>query len=503
VDGVEEYEVERVLDSRRYGRGRKLQYLIAWKGYLDSDNKWINWDDAEGAEDVIREFKCSNPNREIHIKASINSPCSPSYSCISSMSTSPASTCHFTINTPENCAAWDAIVRSDSYFTPAVTYGDNNNVDDAATYNDHRRGRRSPGLASDVLDATTSLQNMEEPTADLPSDTPPIRQDKAISGPTLLEDNGTRMGRRLPLSSLRLTGTQASAAGKSAGNTPYPNAAILFESGDDEDNDIKCGRCENPVAYCHCSPTMLPPRINVDDEEDDEEAEVPCTETSDKENRPVEVRVGRGMGGEADEGGRVQAHRSRMYAPGTQRATRRSLSPTTDGFVRNHGQNYIPLRIPTTNGRGVATAKWIKVHMGVNPVAWGCMYKGGVVYQGDVHTAPDHDHGPTPDYTNEQLLRLRSDYRLRHEVDEALVQIGDQSLATEVARYRTTMDSIQRIQKEIREKEDELYCLANTNRKSVGRLAAAHALVRITEEEMISNGLMVITPWVMECGHSG
>jgi hypothetical protein len=74
------------------------------------------------------------------------------------MSTSPTSTCHWTIDTPENCATWDAIVRSNSYHAPAVTYGDNNNVDDAATYNDYRRGRRSPGLASDILDATTPLR---------------------------------------------------------------------------------------------------------------------------------------------------------------------------------------------------------------------------------------------------------------------------------------------------------------------------------------------------------
>jgi hypothetical protein len=420
------------------------------------------------------------------------------------MSTSPTSTCHFTINTPENCAAWDAVVRSDSYHAPAITYGDNNNVDDTTAYNDYQRGRRSPGIASDILDTTTPLRDMEESEADLPSNTPPVQGNETIGRPTLLEDDGTCVGRRLPFQSLRSTGMQAGTTGKFAGHTPYSHAAVLFESGDNEDNDITCGRCDNPIAYCHCSPTMLPPRINVDQEEDDKETKVPLTTTSDKEDRPVEVRVGRGMGREADTGGRVQAHRRRMYAPGTpQRATHRSLSPTPDSFVRNCGQNYIPLRIPTTNGRGVVTAKWVKVRMGLNPVVWGCMYKGGVVYQGDVHTAPDHDHGPTPDYTNEQLLRLCSDYRLRHEVDEALVQISDQSLTAEVARYRTTMDGIQRIQKEICEKEDELYCLANTNRKSVRRLAEAHALARIAEEEMISNGLMVITPWVMERGRSG
>jgi hypothetical protein len=60
VGGVEEYEVEKVLDSCRYGCRHKLQYLIKWEGYLDSDNQWVNWDDATGAEDAIREFKKQN-----------------------------------------------------------------------------------------------------------------------------------------------------------------------------------------------------------------------------------------------------------------------------------------------------------------------------------------------------------------------------------------------------------------------------------------------------------
>jgi hypothetical protein len=88
VDSMEEYEVERVLDSRQYGRRCKLQYLIAWKGYPDSDNQWVNWDDAEGAQEAIREFKRSNPDRETHIKASIDSPCPLSPTRICSMSAS-------------------------------------------------------------------------------------------------------------------------------------------------------------------------------------------------------------------------------------------------------------------------------------------------------------------------------------------------------------------------------------------------------------------------------
>jgi hypothetical protein len=138
VEGVEEYEVEKVLDSRRYGRGRKLQYLIAWKGYPDSDNQWVNWDDAEGAQEAIKEFKCSNPDREVHIKASVTSSCSTPPTRIYSMSTSPSLTANWNFDTPENRAAWDAATSPSSYFAPTVIYGDNNNVDDADTYNDCR-----------------------------------------------------------------------------------------------------------------------------------------------------------------------------------------------------------------------------------------------------------------------------------------------------------------------------------------------------------------------------
>ena len=40
VDGEEEYEVEAIRDHCFHGRGRKLQYLVKWKGYPEADNTW-------------------------------------------------------------------------------------------------------------------------------------------------------------------------------------------------------------------------------------------------------------------------------------------------------------------------------------------------------------------------------------------------------------------------------------------------------------------------------
>ena len=101
VDGVEEFKVEKVLDSRRYGRGCKLQYLIKWKGYPDSDNQWVNWDDAKESLDAIQDFKRLNPNREVHIKTGPSPAERASSAHISSMTTSPSPTTNWNFDTQE------------------------------------------------------------------------------------------------------------------------------------------------------------------------------------------------------------------------------------------------------------------------------------------------------------------------------------------------------------------------------------------------------------------
>jgi hypothetical protein len=65
VQGTEEYKVEAILDSRQHGRGHKVQYLVKWKGYPNSDNKWVNWDDMH-ADKALEEFKRCNPSSVTH-----------------------------------------------------------------------------------------------------------------------------------------------------------------------------------------------------------------------------------------------------------------------------------------------------------------------------------------------------------------------------------------------------------------------------------------------------
>jgi hypothetical protein len=67
IDGEEEYSVEKILDSRHFGRRWRLQYLVKWEGYPDADNMWVDKDDVF-ADDKVREFKISNPDAATHIR---------------------------------------------------------------------------------------------------------------------------------------------------------------------------------------------------------------------------------------------------------------------------------------------------------------------------------------------------------------------------------------------------------------------------------------------------
>jgi hypothetical protein len=61
IDQHEEYEVERILDSRiKYN---KLEYYVDWKGYGINERTWQSKDDLKNAPDLITEFHKNNPNK--------------------------------------------------------------------------------------------------------------------------------------------------------------------------------------------------------------------------------------------------------------------------------------------------------------------------------------------------------------------------------------------------------------------------------------------------------
>jgi hypothetical protein len=55
-DGSPEWEVERILDHRRYGRNKVLQYLILWKGYPVHEATWEPIEHLDGTLDLVLDY---------------------------------------------------------------------------------------------------------------------------------------------------------------------------------------------------------------------------------------------------------------------------------------------------------------------------------------------------------------------------------------------------------------------------------------------------------------
>src|SRR6201996_9600994 len=99
INDEEEYEIEQILDSRVKGRNRKIQYLVKWVGYPNSDNQWLDAKQLT-ADDAIREFKRRRPEAVVHIsRAKTGNPLidfmsSPTPSTIENVLRSGASSPH-------------------------------------------------------------------------------------------------------------------------------------------------------------------------------------------------------------------------------------------------------------------------------------------------------------------------------------------------------------------------------------------------------------------------
>jgi hypothetical protein len=59
VDGEEEYQVEHIMGHQKAGRSKKLQYLVKWLGYPDSNNTWEPMSQIH-ALDLIVQYQCQH-----------------------------------------------------------------------------------------------------------------------------------------------------------------------------------------------------------------------------------------------------------------------------------------------------------------------------------------------------------------------------------------------------------------------------------------------------------
>ncbi len=64
VEDEDEWKVKDILNFRHYGRGKRLQYRVNWKGY-DVDLHWYNADgnEFEGCQNVVNAFHEQYPNK--------------------------------------------------------------------------------------------------------------------------------------------------------------------------------------------------------------------------------------------------------------------------------------------------------------------------------------------------------------------------------------------------------------------------------------------------------
>jgi len=59
IEGEQEWEVERIVGTRQFGRNKKLQYRIRWKGYSKAHDSWEPADNIH-APDLVATFHQEN-----------------------------------------------------------------------------------------------------------------------------------------------------------------------------------------------------------------------------------------------------------------------------------------------------------------------------------------------------------------------------------------------------------------------------------------------------------
>jgi hypothetical protein len=529
IDGEEEYSMEKILDSQRFGRRWRLQYLVKWEGYPNLDNMWVDKDDVS-ADNKIRDFKTLNPESEVHLR----------WAHVVSIPYSPIPISH----TLHSSLILQHSMSSDAdstlpYEYPTGAYGDN-----------------SLGLGSDTAaDIANAFHRMSIHTpARLSPNGAAVQAEEVVYVVSFPDEAVIRDAHRFSLASGAALGGASETGVTQLQQTQQGDDPCPVTSDDDDDLSI-CPLCTSEQAYCHCQPnpvTMSPPPLPIPPrptsprhmgqiELNREQAEAlvarlaasldahhenPAEIQGEREPPPEYPAGSRGVepeltvqgvevldipvGGCQNQGRRrpVPVHNpgpgtDPRPTPANERARRNPLSPSSQGYELNRGVNYISCNILDRFGREVP-AQFIKPHLNIdNPYVEAHLEMGGLVYHGEIHATPVNDRDDAhPELTNESLHMLEPGYRDRSAVEDALGSVGDRSLGAKVTRWNALKKKIKHMQDQIQEREDQMFTLSVAQRACHKRLEEARVISKLQEEMRRDRQVYPLMLWSVKRGCS-
>ena len=427
IDGEEEYEIEEILQSRRHGRGRKVQYLIKWKGYPDSENQWVDWDDLH-ADEALADFKRKNPDAASHIKrgtsqeAKGNNPTPMSNNGHSSPPLATISGVDLPPEVRELFLNWRPTVPS-SWTTPPESEGE-----DTAISTGSSPIRRDYYQPQTLIPTNLSLNAAHTPyTTDNP-----------------LPDDATSSENSFPCPTPEITTTNA----PSPDPIPIPPRPLL-------ESEHALGPV-HPHAGSH---DPRPPLQVIQIPEAGQEAQALRGDTGRTSSPGAASADGPADKWEETDPGVTWEN----YGPRPQ---------VLKGYVLNEGADHIPFDIRLPSGE-MKPAQYVKIEYGEDPLVYGMIDGDRHQYVESFQATPHPSAGPLRTYTSGQLKFFEDDHDLRPEVNSAVYHLYDKSALAEVECYRINKKKLKWDYEELRQVQHDIWKQELTIGGCARRLAGA------------------------------
>jgi len=471
VDNEEEYEVEKILDARQFGRGRKRQYLIKWKGYPDSDNKWVDHKDIHAPE-AIREFENSKTDGRGHIRTGTTGECSTTPLPITLTNTHTSSmsndTNNYYLGSPERIfgAELDSqLITYDEarelcakkYIRPHTT--DENELAAPLTEEELARVREVfPDLQTTPLQPrplSPLLREMSDPSG--LAATPTHEADTQVLDHELWEAEGVL---RVPP---RVGGATAAIAEE--GQLTVEGRAVRKSRRKEKRREGSSGSTAPPS-----TPAMRGPwsrTTSIRDWYPDEHPFIKNSHDSDDPNETPYTLTTSGY-----------PLYKRSYMP----AAMQQQEPI--GFHSNRGNHYIdyPIRLPGEST--TQQANYTQAIMAPNPLVIALRNDTDKVFSKPLYASPVYLYDGKPTYATGELDYLKVDAQGREFTDRLIDREGDLSLKAEVHRFRTITSELERMETVLVENEEAWGQLAAAKLGVIRQLEMADVNGRINAQNL-------------------